>query len=75
MYANKICFNTKPITWIQIMKHLLSVYPMHLKCMVIIKRKYYYNGKIANGGMEYVKKLLDIGGESAYLDCIDDEEW
>ena len=34
----------------------------------------YYNGKIANGGMEYVKKMLDIGGESAYLDCIDDEE-
>ncbi len=25
--------------------------------------------------MEYIKKMLDIGGESAYLDCIDDEEW
>ncbi len=29
------------------------------------KLKNYYNGKIANGGMEYVKKMLDIGGESA----------
>jgi len=38
------------------------------------KGKTYYNGKIANGGMEYVKKMLDIGGESAYLDCIDGEE-
>ena len=38
------------------------------------KAKNYYNGKIANGGMEYVKKMLDIGGESAYIDCIDDEE-
>ena len=34
----------------------------------------YYIAKIANGGMEYVKKMLDIGGESAYIDCIDDEE-
>ena len=34
----------------------------------------YYNGKIANGGMDYIKKMLDIGGESAYLDCIDDNE-
>jgi hypothetical protein len=33
----------------------------------------YYNGKIANGGMEHIKKMLDIGGESAYLDCIDEE--
>ena len=38
------------------------------------KGKTYYNGKIANGGMEYIKKMLDIGGESAYLDCIDDNE-
>jgi hypothetical protein len=34
----------------------------------------YYIAKIANGGMEYVKKMLDIGGESAYIDCINDEE-
>ncbi len=27
------------------------------------KPKNYYNGKIANGGMEYVKQMLDIGGE------------
>ncbi len=33
-----------------------------------------YNGEIANGGMEYVKTMLDIGGETAYLDCIDCEE-
>jgi hypothetical protein len=39
------------------------------------KPKNYYNDKIANGGMEYVNKLLDIGGESAYFDCIDDDEW
>ena len=38
------------------------------------KGKNYFNCKIANGGMEYVKKMLDIGGESAYLDCIDGEE-
>ena len=38
------------------------------------KGKTYYNGKIANGGMDYIKKMLDIGGESAYLDCIDDNE-
>ena len=38
------------------------------------KGKTYYNGKIANGGMEYVKYMLDIGGETAYLDCIDGEE-
>jgi hypothetical protein len=38
------------------------------------KGKYYDNGKIANGGMDYVKKMLDICGESAYLDCIDDCE-
>ena len=24
--------------------------------------------------MEYIKKMLDIGGESAYLDCFDDNE-
>jgi hypothetical protein len=36
--------------------------------------KTYYKGTIANGGMEYVKTMLDIGGESAYLDCIYDEE-
>ena len=34
----------------------------------------YYISKIANGGMEYVKKMLDIGGESSYIDCINDEE-
>jgi hypothetical protein len=38
------------------------------------KEKSYYDGKIANGGMESVKKMLDIGGESAYLDFIDGEE-
>ncbi len=36
--------------------------------------KTYYNGKIAIGGTEYVKQMLDIGGESAYLDCIDNKE-
>ncbi len=38
------------------------------------KETTYYNCKIANGGMEYVKKKLDIGGESEHLDCIDDDE-
>ncbi len=34
----------------------------------------YYIAKNSNGGMEYVKRMLDIGGESAYIDCIYDEE-
>ena len=38
------------------------------------KGKTYFNGKIANGGMEYIKKMLDIGGKSANLDCFDDNE-
>ncbi len=38
------------------------------------KETKYYNGKITNGGMDYKEKMLDIGGESAYLDCIDDSE-
>jgi hypothetical protein len=38
--ANKIYFNTKLIIWTQIMKHHLSVYPMHyLKCMVINQKE------------------------------------
>ncbi len=35
------------------------------------KGKTHYDGKIANGGMDYIKKMLDIG---AYLDCVDDNE-
>ena len=49
--ANKIFFNTKPITWTQIMKHHLNVYPMHyLKCMVI-------NQKVQNIIMEKLRMV------------------
>ena len=27
----------------------------------------YYNGKIENCGMDYIKKMLDIVGETVYL--------
>ena len=38
------------------------------------KGKTHNNGKIANDGMDYIWKMTDIGGESADLDCIDDNE-
>jgi hypothetical protein len=31
------------------------------------KPKYNYYGKIAKGGMEYIKQMLAIGGESLIL--------